>query len=112
MASVEDLKVLQGRLDRLAQMVDDNAASSLLNIEEQVGLQLVQQNAAAGDPDAAWQATEKLTSPWRTLGGQRETQSYEMKHLALTNSTEYGRQRAVASKVVEDAVNSAFETTN
>ena len=113
MATAEDLKLLQGRLNELGQLVQDNAAASLLKVEEQVGLQLAQQNAIISrDPDEAWRATAKLTSPWRTLGGQRETQSYEMKHLALTDSNEYMNQRAAASKVVEKSVNDAFETTN
>ena len=64
MSTEEQLKALQGRFNDLDQLVQDNAAASLLKVEEQVGLQIAQQNAIISrGPDAAWQATEKLTSP-------------------------------------------------
>ena len=94
----------------------ENAAESLLSLDQQrlESRQALQTSidARAGSAAVAFAETKRLTSPWRTLGGQRETQSYEMKHLALTDSDQYMKRRQAASKVVENNVNTAFESTN
>ena len=93
-----------------------NSAGGLLNLDEQrrESRQALQTSidGRAGSAVAVFKQTKKLTSPWRTLGGLRETQGYEMKHLALTDSDQYMRRRKAASKIVEGNVNDAFEATN
>ena len=93
-----------------------NSAAALIDLTGQraASRQALQASIASrkGSAAAVFEETRKLTSPWRSLGGQRETQSYEMKHLALTDSDQYMKLRQAASKVVEDNVDNAFESTN
>jgi len=82
-------------LDMQAQVVAAAANTAALSIRER------------GIAEAA-NITTKLTSPWRSLGGQKSVQSYEMQHLALTDSNKYLRLRSVRTREIQSEVEDVF----
>jgi hypothetical protein len=88
-----------------------NSASTLVDMEDQEAAAALDKRALserrASIAEAA-QITGVLTSPWRSLGGQKSVQSYEMQHLALTNSNKYLRLRSARTREIQVEVESVF----
>ena len=88
-----------------------NSSQYLLDLDEQ---NVAAANALAlttktrQDINSAKSITTRLTSPWRSLGGQKSVQSYEMQHLALTDSNKYLRLRSIRTREIQKEVEDVF----
>lgn len=95
------------------QLREVNSASALVDMNDQVEAAGANRRALSARRESVENATiltGELTSPWRSLGGQKSVQSYEMQHLALTNSNKYLRLRSARTREIQNEVETVFRT--
>jgi hypothetical protein len=88
-----------------------HSASTLVDMEEQEAAAALDERALSERRKYIQSTTDitgVLTSPWRSLGGQKSVQSYEMQHLALTNSNKYLRLRSARTREIQQEVEDVF----